>query len=375
MASTRKKRDYESRGVTREGVGLLTEAAYRQWQLGPRFKPYWDAFEAGFLNSDAFEPGKRYEEFEYVYNHILEGEAGGRRKYSGDNVQHHFTTSLDWHCWILFKIAHENTVSFDGCFAGKQLSKCEIHRRIWNTIKNEMRSRSLASKSGGQKGKRRLGSDRLSPDNPSADEVESDDDGDLDPSSGTAYVWWTNIPPNALMSGCKAVVKVDGFCGLNETQFEAHAYKSLQLEQLHQEIRRITSRSNHSFPRSKKLASKGNIVHYDVETGDAVVPAQFKQHPPTQLSDPQEIDIQDSDRRQTEWNEMVVEATLLDASRLDLSVRLWKFHFLRSLGKSTTGLIIDDVVLDLGSEHDIINGIQVSCHPSECCQRLTRLLV
>jgi hypothetical protein len=72
---------------------------------------------------------------------------------------------------------------------------------------------------------------------------------------------------------------------------------------------------------------------------------------------------------------MVYEAIFMDISRLDLGVRLWKFHFLRSMEKSTAGLMIDDFVLDLGSEHYIINGIQVIYHSSQRYQRLTRFLV
>jgi hypothetical protein len=47
----------------------------------------------------------------------------------------------------------------------------------------------------------------------------------------------------------------------------------------------------------------------------------------------------------------------MNISRLDLGVRLRKFHFLRSMEKATTGLINDDFVPDLGSERYIPNGI------------------
>jgi hypothetical protein len=48
---------------------------------------------------------------------------------------------------------------------------------------------------------------------------------------------------------------------------------------------------------------------------------------------------------------MAYEAIFMNISRLDLGVRLWKFHFLRSMEKSTTGLKNDDFFPDLGSEH------------------------
>jgi hypothetical protein len=54
---------------------------------------------------------------------------------------------------------------------------------------------------------------------------------------------------------------------------------------------------------------------------------------------------------------MVYGAIFMNISRLGLGVRLWKFHFLCSMEKSTTGLINDDFVPDLGSERYILNGI------------------
>jgi hypothetical protein len=72
---------------------------------------------------------------------------------------------------------------------------------------------------------------------------------------------------------------------------------------------------------------------------------------------------------------MVYEAIFMNISRLGLEVRLWKFHFLCSMRKSTTGLIIDDFVLNLGSEHYILNRIKVVYHSSQRYQRLTRFLV
>jgi hypothetical protein len=54
---------------------------------------------------------------------------------------------------------------------------------------------------------------------------------------------------------------------------------------------------------------------------------------------------------------MVYEAIFVNINRLDLGVRLRKFHFLCSMGKATTGLIHDGFVPDLGSELYILNGI------------------
>jgi hypothetical protein len=54
---------------------------------------------------------------------------------------------------------------------------------------------------------------------------------------------------------------------------------------------------------------------------------------------------------------MVYEAISMNISRLGLGVRLWKFHFLHSMEKATTGLINDDFLPNLWSERYLINWI------------------
>jgi hypothetical protein len=276
MATKRKKRDCEVKARIIEGLGLDSEPAYQRWKHGPRFKPYWDAFEARFLNSHAFQPGKKYEEFDHVNEQIIAGESNMGRIYSGRGAETHFTTSLDWHCWIVFNVTYENTYSFDGCFARQQLSQYESRRRIWNTIKHEMRSRSLAQKSVGQRGKRNSGSDFLalsdeepagpSPDSPSDDEVESDSDDDLDPSAGIADVYWTNMPDDAYLSGRRPMVRVSGFCGLSETEFEIQVYRALQFEENLEQIHLLTSRPDYSFRELQREASQKSFIRYKVQT-------------------------------------------------------------------------------------------------------------
>jgi hypothetical protein len=276
MATKRKKRDYEVRARIIEGLGLDSEPAYQRWKHGPRFKPYWDAFEAGFLNSNAFQPGKKYEEFDYVDSQIFAGESSLNRKYSARGAENHFTSSLDWHCWIVFNVTYENIYTRDGCFAYKKLPLSESRRRIWNTIKHEMRCRSLASKSVGQRGKRNSGSDFLalseeepagpSPDSPSDDEVESDSDDDLDPSAGVAYVVWTNMPDDAFVADRTGMVRINDFCRLSETEFETQVYKALEFEENLEQIHLLTSRPGYSFRELQREASQKSFIRYEVQT-------------------------------------------------------------------------------------------------------------
>jgi hypothetical protein len=201
------------------------------------------------------------------------------RKYSARGAENHFTSSLDWHCWIVFNVTYENIYTRDGCFAYKKLPLSESRCRIWNTIKHEMRCRSLASKSVGQRGKRNSGSDFLalsdeepagpSPDSPSDDEAESDSDSDddLDPSAGVAYVVWTNIPDDAFVADRTGMVRINDFCRLSETEFETQVYKALEFEENLEQIHKLTSRAGQTFRESRRMAYQKSIVSWDVETG------------------------------------------------------------------------------------------------------------
>jgi hypothetical protein len=275
MAGKRKERDDKAGSAIREDLGFDSERAYRRWKKGPRFKPYRDAFKAGFLKFDAFEPGKEYEDFEEVFQSIRGGEAYGKRRFSDRGAENKFTTSLDWYCWIVFNIAHENTITFDGCFFRKSLDEYETHRRIWNTIQNEIQSRSSALESFGKRRKQNSGWDFLAEgeeepadlfsDSPDDDEDESESDDDLDPSAGIAEVYWTNMPDDAYFSRRRSV-RISGFCGLSETEFKTQVHKALGFEENLEQIQKITSRTNLSFRGAKWEAFHGFIVDYDVET-------------------------------------------------------------------------------------------------------------
>jgi hypothetical protein len=177
----------------------------------------------------------------------------------------------------VFKIAYENTMSFDGCFARTQLSQYEVRRRIWNTIQYEIQSRRSASESVGKRRKRNSGSDFLAlggeepadpfTDSPSDDEVESDSDSDddLDPSAGIAEVYWINMPDDACLSGRRGVARISGFCGLSETEFETQVYKALGFEENLEQIHKITG-PGYSFRECKWRASFNFIMRSDVET-------------------------------------------------------------------------------------------------------------
>jgi hypothetical protein len=275
MAGKRKERDDDAGSSIREDLGFDSERAYRRWKRRPRFKPFWDAFEAGFLKSDAFQPGKEYEEFDHIHEHINLGDSGLNRRYSGRGVENHFTTSIHWLSWIVFHIAYENTMTFDGCFARTRLSLYEVRRRIWNTIQYEIQSRSSASESVGKRRKRNSGSDFLDlgeggqadlfSDSPNDDEDESDSDDDLDPSAGVAHVHWTNIPDHACFSERRAMVRITGFCGLSETEFETQVYKALGFEENLEQIRTLTC-PGYSFRECKWRASFNFTMRFEVET-------------------------------------------------------------------------------------------------------------
>jgi hypothetical protein len=275
MARKRKERDDEVGSAIRGDLGFDSERVYRRWKKGPRFKPYWDAFKAGFLKSDAFEPGKEYEDVEEVFQFIRGGEAYGGRRFSDRGAENKFTTSLDWYCWIVFNVAHENTITFDGCFFCKSLDEYETHRRIWNTIQYEIQSSRPASESVGKRRKRDSGSDSLAlggeepvdpfSDSPSDDEVESDSDDDLDPSAGIAEVYWTNMPHDARISGRRGMVRITGFCGLSETEFEIQVYKALGFEENIERIHTLTG-PGYSFRECKWRASSNFTMRYEVET-------------------------------------------------------------------------------------------------------------
>jgi hypothetical protein len=275
MAGKRKERDDEVGSAIRRDLGFDSERAYRRWKRRSRFKPFWDAFEAGFLNSDAFQPGKEYEEFDHVHEQIVVGESGLRRRYSDRGAENKFTTSLDWLSWIVFRIAYENTMSFDGCFARTRLSQYEVRRRIWNTIQYEIQSRRPASESVGKRRKRDSGSDFLAlggeepadpfSDSPSDDEVESDSDDDLDPSAGIAEVYWTNMPHDGYLSGRIPMVRITGFCGLSETEFETQVYEALGFEENLEQIHTLTG-PGYSFRECKWRASFNFTMRFEVET-------------------------------------------------------------------------------------------------------------
>jgi hypothetical protein len=275
MAGKRKERDDDAGSSIREDLGFDSERAYRRWKRRPRFKPFWDAFEAGFLKFDAFQPGKEYEEFDHVHEQIVAGESGLSRRYSKRGAETQFTTSLDWLSWIVFHIAYENTMTFDGCFARTRLSLYEVRRRIWNTIQYEIQSRRPASESVGKRRKRNSGSDFLAlggeepadsfSDSPSDDEVESDSDDDLDPSAGIAEVDWTNIPDDAYFSGRRGVVRITGFCGLSETEFETQVYKALGFEENLEQIHTLTGPC-FSFRECKWRASFNQVIRFEVQT-------------------------------------------------------------------------------------------------------------
>jgi hypothetical protein len=356
----RQKRIYENARLTREAAGFDTAASYNHWRQSEAAKLFWDIFENGYLNTDMYKQGKKGDEFEHVYNHVMAGE-NGRGRFSKDASGTTLENGLDWSAWLLCHLVRFNREYTVGCLHGLSLCKADYHRVMWNLIKNELRTRNRTKKMATQIKAPRTSisatpSKRVStPD----DSSSSDDDEELDPNVGIAKVnWEMSMALEAVVA--RENIQVSRFCSYTETQFRKHLIQVFDFERHNQVIDELSTRGGFSFDETQRRAAQSERVYFTLTSRDAVIVEETISAPSAAISAPngfQEAD--DVSNRRLAWTAMVEYAKYTNANRLDLSVPLWKYQFLRSMGRGCNEFEVENVILRFDGQFDEHLALQV----------------
>ncbi|KAJ8115193.1 hypothetical protein OPT61_g3101 [Boeremia exigua] len=322
---------------------------YEAWRQGPRAAPYWAKFEEGFLKSGQFAEGQKGEEFLNVYNQILQGESNGGGKYSSDGAEAHLQNAMDWQAWLLVKLVHNNVSYRNGCLYGCTDPKPVIYEKMWNTIKNELRNRSRQAK-GSQKAVRTT--------KPTAkkrsDGSSSESGEELNPNDGMVLVTWVNLPIS-LRKTVSNTEEFEKFCGYNLPGFRAAVEARFGLASHQHVILELVESNNSTFTEAQSVAAQEHNkdgVFFALKTRKATLQQEVAPLPPAVIATPQAHKSKNEpEQRRLAWAEMIADARSKNSKTLDLSVPLWQFSFLKSLGDDTK-VSIEDVVLNLGEVND-----------------------
>ncbi|KAH8629277.1 hypothetical protein IG631_16534 [Alternaria alternata] len=209
----RTERRCENKQKVREGLGLSAQSAYDQWRQNEAIaKRWWDTFERDFLQTDLFEAGSKGAEFAHVYNQITLGERLGAGMLSMPKAEKKFTTSLQWHAWLLYNLTHQNITYRDGCFFQNGSSRIANYLAMWEQIKAELRDRGRTARSNTQHKSPKAKSDVVIKEHVDTSS-SSDEEEELDPNTGVVVVVWINQPEDFQTAGITDKIRVDGFCG------------------------------------------------------------------------------------------------------------------------------------------------------------------
>jgi hypothetical protein len=191
------------------------------------------------------------------------------------------------------------------------------------------------------------------------DSSSSDDDEELDPNVGIAKVnWEMSMALEAVVA--RENIQVSRFCSYTETQFRKHLIQVFDFERHNQVIDELSTRGGFSFDETQRRAAQSERVYFTLTSRDAVIVEETISAPSAAISAPngfQEAD--DVSNRRLAWTAMVEYAKYTNANRLDLSVPLWKYQFLRSMGRGCNEFEVENVILRFDGQFDEHLALQV----------------
>ncbi|KAL8755625.1 MAG: hypothetical protein Q9184_004740 [Pyrenodesmia sp. 2 TL-2023] len=126
---------------TRLAAWLDVESAedLKQWMASDLYEPAWKDLYEGYIKpyqeqcKRAGVTRRRKHDLSEVQAHLLQSEAGGKRKFSRPRDRTSWE-SLDHYARFLWWVANENTNDQHGIFFDRRLSEDVIHQRVWMVL-------------------------------------------------------------------------------------------------------------------------------------------------------------------------------------------------------------------------------------------------
>jgi hypothetical protein len=166
-----------------------------------------------------------------------------------------FTTSLQWHAWLLYNLAHQNITYRYGCFYQNGSSKIANYKAMWDQIKGELRDRGWTARSKTQHKSPKAKSDVAIKEHVDTSS-SSDEEEELDPNTGEVVVLWLNQPEEFETAGITDRIRVHGFCGYSLMSFRSEVIQRFNLLALGHTITSFFTRENETFIDMKRKASR-----------------------------------------------------------------------------------------------------------------------
>lgn len=345
---TRPNRLYQDKGKVQELLGFDTETAFDKWRSSSLVQPMWDAYVATYLEKNG-ESGKKVVDVDNLIHRIREGERLGKRRFLAVKHAPSYQDAEDYHAWLVFWLAHENTTDRNGCLWKKRLDQHEAYSMMHNFVlwAKRQRHRELMAAKKSRKGKK--GQNAATRQQEELEEVdlefESEEEEDLDPEKGVAVVRWVDGIPPALEEDGLDRVTIDKLCGHTLLSFWKAVDEGFNLSEHLQRRVSVAHYKGLTFSEAQKQANKDGDdkkVIFRLHTEVATLPEEAQSVPESSIPKSEGDAL-----RESKYNEMVDEAVDAEANRFDMTVRLWQYNLMLAAAKEGDGVDLREVTLDL----------------------------
>ncbi|KAF3043432.1 hypothetical protein E8E12_007269 [Didymella heteroderae] len=342
---TRKDRIYEDKSKLREFLGFDTDQSFENWRDSTLVKQWWEIFNTNSIDKN-LDTGKKVVDENNLIHRIREGERLGKRKYLAARTNPTYDDAEDYHAWLVFWLAEENTKDRNGCLWNRRLKQHEAWSAMHKFVLWAKRQRSRDAK----KKKAKNAKKAIAQEDATEDKC-SEEEADLNPEKGTAVIIWHQGMPDELeLEENAGQAAIPQLCSHSILTFWAAVDAAVELPKHMQRRCFLGPKDGSSFRDAQILADKDpgdkKILFY-LKTEPATIAEETTAVPETA------IPTQDGHaHREASYREMVDEAAVAGADRLDMSVRLWRYNLMQAMAKEDDRVELKDVHLDLEGQRN-----------------------
>ncbi|KAJ4361621.1 hypothetical protein N0V95_001698 [Ascochyta clinopodiicola] len=276
----RKERLYENKGKIQALLGFDTEASFDEWQESPMVKPWWDTYVKETLEKGQ-DKGKKVLDEDSLLKHIRVGEKFGQRKYLAARTSPTYESAEDYHAWLVFWLAAENSTDRNGCFWSKALKQHEAWSAMHKFVLWAKRQRHRGSLSTPKKPKRAI--TKVKDPDPEEPLLSDTDDEDLDPEKGIAVVTWVEGVPEELDEEDNLDrVFIKQLCSHTMLTFWKAVEDAFDLPKFMQRRIELGAANGSTFREAQAMANKSpnnKKIHFYLKTEPASIPEEAQSEP------------------------------------------------------------------------------------------------